>query len=230
MPQDFFETPKEEGAEETPKVKVGEKEFSQEELDRLVSLGEKAAEVEKNHGSFDKFVSDYGRTKEDIGKYKRQVEEMESKMKEAPQAPSELSAEQVALAKQQLNMLLGGEPITQGNFARMYVAMRDGEKLLEECDDLAKEINGTDGRPKFDREEMINYMSETGIKKPLLAYKDKYEKELDAWGTSQLTKKPEGMSTLSPSGGGSKEPVQPKVTRDNLTQMISEAMYGSQEE
>ncbi len=90
------------------------------------------------------------------------------------------------------------------------------------------EINGEDGRPKFTQDEIINYMSETGIKKPLAAYKDKFEKELEAWQTQQLSAKPKGMETLKPAG--QPEPKQPKVNRDNLTQMISEAMYGPQQE
>lgn len=219
-----------ETAPEVPTIKVGEKEFSQDELNRLVSLGEKASEIEKNHGSFDKYVSEYGRRSKEIGEYKSKLEEMETQMASMKQATSaaDLSPEQVEIAKKQLNNLLGGEPITQGNFAKMYVAMREGEKLLEECDGLAGEIDGKDGRPAFNRDEIINYMSETGIKKPLAAYKDKYEKELEGWQTNQLSAKPKGMDTLQPSG--EKAPKEVKANRDNLSQLIAEAMYGPQSE
>lgn len=217
-------------AETAPEaIKIGEKEYSQEELNKLVSLGEKASEIEKNHGSFDKYVSEYGRRSKEIGEYKTKLEEMEAQMASMKQATSaaDLSPEQVEIAKKQLNNLLGGEPITQGNFAKMYVAMREGEKLLEECDGLAGEIDGKDGRPKFDRDEIINYMSETGIKKPLAAYKDKYEKELEGWQTNQLSAKPKGMDTLQP--GGEKQPQEVRPTRENLNKLMNEALWGAQE-
>jgi hypothetical protein len=222
------EEPKEEVQEE--KVKVGEKEFDQAELNRLVNLGEQAAKIEKDYGSVDKFVTEAGRRANEIGKYKKELEELQSKIQQSQPGNTELSPEQVEVAKRQLNNLIGGEPITDKNFAKLYVAMREGEKLIDECTGLSKEIDGADGRPKFDKDEIINYMSETGIKKPLAAYKDKFEDQLKTWETNQLTAaKPRGMFTQD-AGSGEKQPreVRPRTT-DDLAKMLTESIYGPQE-
>lgn len=230
--EDFFQEG-EEGGDEQETIKVGEKEYSQEDLNKLVGLGEKAAEIEKHHGAIDKFVAESGRRADEIGKYKKQIQEFEEKVKEAQTKDKQVSAEdlspeQVDLAKKQLYNLLGGEPITQDNFARLYVSMREGEKLIDECDNLSKEINGEDGRPKFERDDIIRYMSEVGIKKPLLAYKDKFEKELKEWETAQLANKKKNQAeTLKP--GGDKQPSEVRPTKENLGSMINEALYGPQE-
>lgn len=209
------------------KIKLGEREFDQAELDRLVSLGEKAAEIEKNHGSLDKFVSESGRRADEIGRYKKELDELKAKQPPTETKVGELTPEQIELAKKQLQDLIGGPPVTQSEFAKMYVAMREGERLIDECEGLAKEIDGKDGRPKFDRQEIIDYMSETGIKKPLAAYKDKYEKEIKDWETKQLTTKPKTDATLPPNGQQDPKVVRP--TRDNLQQLIKESLYGPNE-
>jgi hypothetical protein len=228
---DFFKQPEEPKEEaQAEKVKIGEREFDQTELDRLVKLGEKATEVEKTYGSMDKFVAESGRRANEIGKYKQQLEELQSKIQQSQQGSGELSPEQVDLAKRQLNNLIGGEPITDKNFAKLYVAMREGEKLIDECSDLSKEIDGSDGRPKFDKDEIINYMSETGIKKPLAAYRDKFEEQLKTWETGQLAgARPKSIFTQG-AGSGEKQPseVRPRTT-DDLAKMLTESIYGPQE-
>lgn len=230
----FFSDPepvKPEAPEPQP-ITIGEKQYTQDDLTKLVGLGERAAEIEKNYGSFDKFVSESGRRADEIGKYKKQLQEIELQKQAEEEArksaPPTLTPEQIEQARRQLTELLGGEPITQANFTKMYVNMRQGEKLIEECDDLAGEINGQDGRPKFDRDEIITYMAETGIKKPLLAYKDKYENEIKQWEAGQLAKESKKMATMEPAGVA--EVRQPKTTKDNLAQMISESLYGPQTE
>ena len=104
------------------------------------------------------------------------------------------------------------------------------EKLLEECAGLEEEVTGEDGRPKFNTEDMLKHMEETGIKSPMKAYKDKYEKELDEWKESELNKtRGSSLPTLS-SMGTNKQPIAPKVTKDNLNEMVREALLGGSSE
>jgi hypothetical protein len=138
--------------------------------------------------------------------------------------------DQKVLVKQQLQDILGGEVVTNKQLDEWYSQRRSGERLLEECDDLGSEIDGKDGRPKFDTEVILQHMSETGIKSPMKAYKDKYENELDKWRESELLRaKPNGMVTQEGGGFQSKQPSPVKITKDNLSQLMSEALYGAQE-
>lgn len=234
MADDFFkqpEEPKEEVLLEEPqKIKLGEKEYDQSELNKLVSLGEQAAKIEKDYGSVDKFVTEAGRRANEIGKYKAQLEDLQNQIKKSQQGGQELTPEQVEVAKKQLNDLIGGEPITDKNFAKLYLAMREGEKLIDECTGLETEINGEDGRPKFTKDEIISYMSETGIRKPLAAYRDKYESELKAWETSQISQaKPKTMFTQNVSVGEKAPQVVKAKNIDELAKQLTEELYGPQE-
>mgnify|MGYP001600885643 CR=1 FL=1 len=58
---------------------------------------------------------------------------------------------------------------------------RAGEKILEGAEKLQSEIDGKDGRPAFEIEDVLGHMRETGIRDPYKAYKDKYETELQKY-------------------------------------------------
>lgn len=235
MADDFFkqpEEPKEEAVQEEPqKIKIGEKEYTQDEINKYVGLGQTAEQYEKQYNTkFDSAWKAYGKTTQELKDAKAKLEELQSKMQQSQNQGQELSPDQVELAKKQLTNLIGGEPITDKNFAKLYVAMREGEKLIDECTGLEKELDGADGRPKFIKDEIINYMSETGIRKPLAAWRDKYEPQLKEWETNQLSAaKPKSMFTQG-AGQGEKQPqeVRPK-NLDELTRQLTESLYGPQE-
>ena len=240
MPQDDFfkvdpvEQPQQEQTQETEevqKIKVGEAEYTQDELDRLVGLGKTAETYEKQYNTkFDKAWSAYGKTTQELKEAKERLAEYEKQKELQKSSQQQLSPEQIEQAKQQLVQLLGGNPITEQNYAKFYVSMREGEKLLDECTNYETEINGEDGRPKFNKDEIIEYMSETGIRKPLAAYRDKYENELKSWETNQLQNAKGKQMYTNDKASEAKQPTQPKIrTQDDLARALSESLYGPQE-
>lgn len=214
------------------KIKVGETEYSPEDVERLVGLGKGVEEIETKYNTkMDRIYPEYTKATQKVKEYETRLAEAETKLKEVQvkdaQTGQSWTPEQKELAKQQLQELIGGEVLTKGEFERAYIERRAGEKLLEECEEYKDEIDGSDGRPKFDTQEILQYMQETGFRNPLKAYKDKYETQLDEWKTKQIggVKTP-GLVTNTQSSTG-KEPPRVRITNENLTQAIKDELYGA---
>ncbi len=99
--------------------------------------------------------------------------------------------------------------------------------------ELLQDVSGVlnqakeNGNPATTPQELLNHMQETGIKNPQKAYKDMFETELDAIKEKKLsTIKSNGMVTTEASTAGSKQPATVKVTKQNLGQVVAEALGG----
>ena len=235
LPDEILEGEKEgEKEEKQDMVKVGEKEYKQEELSQLVELGELGREAESRYNTkLDKVWPEYTRTQ---NKNKELLEELNElrKTKEEPEAtqpqPGDLTPEQIQESKAAAKKMgiVTDETFTDQlnkNFRKMYLEEREAERLLEKTATHEKEIDGTDGRPKFNQKEILEHMQETGIRDDMKAYKDKYEIELDKWKQEQfLSKKAPGLSTIEKSSAGSKVYHQSPTTEENLDKRVDEAL------
>lgn len=232
---DFFEKDTEEQkpvVEQQPeKIKLGEEEFSQEELSQLVGLGKSYKEIES------KYNTKLDRVWPEFGKSQNRVKELEAElenMKKASQMPKDLDENAVREAKEAARKigLVTDEQFTEfmgKNFRQFYQQERAAERLLDDCKDFEGEFDGKDGRPAFKTEEILEYMRDTGIKNPELAYKTKFESQLDSWKESQLAKaKRPGLTTVTETQGF-KEPKQVKITTNNLQDLIREQLEGGSE-
>jgi len=225
---EFFQEEEQKAQEEIEKIKIGEQEYEPKELESFIEKGKKVDEYQKKYNTdFDKAWSSYGKTTQENKALKEQLEALQSEQNARKEVVTgELTDAQIQEARAQARKL---GIMTQGDMDSWYQQRRSAEKLLEECSSYEGEIDGKDGRPKFNSEEILNHMADTGIKNPLKAYKDKYEKEIDAWKQSELNKeKGETMPTLTQTAS-IKQPKTPSVTKDNIGQMIREQLWGGQE-
>lgn len=225
---DFFSEEEQKAQEEIEKIKLGDQEYDPKELESYIEKGKKVDEYTKKYNTdFDKAWSSYGKTTQENKALKEQLEEIKSQQqKQQIASPGDLNDEQIAIAREQARKI---GIVTQGDLDTFYSQRRSAEKLLEECSALEGEIDGTDGRPKFNSEEILQHMTETGIKNPIKAYKDKYESEIDAWKSSELNKsKGQPMPTIT-NMNPAKAPAPIKVTKDNLSKLVNEELWGNQE-
>ena len=235
---DFFgkEGSQEETIEEATKISVGEKEYSQEDLKSLVGLAERTQELEEKYNTkFDKVWPAYGKSQAELKTRDEKIIELEAAAKKALDVPDEKEEQAVEEAKEaarKLGLVLGDDLedlgiVTKKDFKNLFNEMRSGEKLLSGARTLEKEYDGTDGRPKFDVENILIYMQDTGINDPRIAYKVKYEDQLSSWKETKIKDaKRGGLDTIDSSTAGSKEPERVKVTRDNLENQVREALEG----
>ncbi len=225
----FFSEEEQKAQEEIEKIKIGEAEYDQKELESYIEKGKKVDEYTKKYNTdFDKAWSSYGKTTQENKALKEELEQVKSQAQARQQTQvGELSEDQIQQAREQAKKI---GIVTQGDLDSWYTSRRAAEKLLEDCKALEDEVNGEDGRPKFTTEEMLTHMQETGIKNPMKAYKDKYETELDAWKESILNKeKGSSLPTLT-TGGGAKQPKNVLVTKENIGQLVREQLWGNQQE
>lgn len=222
---DFFQEEKEEKQEEQEpeKIKLGEEEYTQEELSKLVGIGKVGLEAqEKYKTDITKVWPEYTKKSQELAEYKEKVKGYEEKEKQAltekVNQGEQLSPEEVkkqALAQADELGLIHKGNVTQ--FVNQVLAAKD---LINDTEKVVTEAKN-DGKPETTVDELLKYMDETGFKSPEKAYKDMFENELDKWKEQQMTKlKQPGMITEGSSTAGAKQPEPVKVTNDNLNSMI----------
>jgi regulator of replication initiation timing len=221
----FFQEEEQKAQEELDRIKIGEVEYESKELEELVGKGKRLDEFAKKYNTDpDKAWSAYGKTTQENKELKLELDRLREQVKFQSGAQAELTQDQIQAAKDQLKNL---GVVTREGLDQWYQERRSGERLLDECKSYEEEISGDDGRPKFVTNDILTHMAETGMKNPLKAYKDKFEKELDAWKESELNKeKGSVLPTLTTTTA--KQPKTVPVTKDNLGQLIREQLYGSQ--
>ena len=229
MADDFFKETPQEVPVETPveKIKLGEDEYTQEELQKLVGLGKIGMEAETKYKTkIDKVWPKFQQTINE----KRELQEQFDKFKtertqpQQPANPASQEAIRAEAVRQARDLgLVTKEDVFQ--LARQIaVETQQGQRLI---DDISSTIDTMkeDGLPATTVEEVIQHMQETGIKNPEKAYKDMFESEWIKNQTDKLnTIRSKGMPTLSRSTAGSKLPASVKPTNSNLESLVSEAL------
>jgi hypothetical protein len=229
--QEEVQGQEEEVVEEVEKIKLGEEEYSQDELQTLVKLGKIGKEAEeKFNTSLDKVWPDYSRKSNQLKEYESELTELR-KLKEEKEAlpqDEQQAIEEARKAAKKLGIVLEddlkNQVVTKEDFRQFYIQERAAERLLEEADKLEKEINGKDGRPKFNKMEILEYMKDTGHKNLMDAYEAKYKSETDEWRANQILKA-KGRGIMTQEGmGEDKKPSDVKITSQNLDEMMKEAL------
>ena len=231
MADDFFETkleekPVEPEADPEPeKVKVGEKEYTQEELTRKVGLAEIAEEADQKYNvKTENIWPKFQQTINEKKALEERITELETKqVATKAEAGQELTPEeQIKQVRGELRKFGGVTEDNINDFIDNRLAARDLQDDVQAVIELAKE----EGKPAVSEEDLVEHMSQTGIRNPQKAYNDKFEPEIDKWKQSKLdsVKKP-GMVTEDTSTAGSKEPPKVELTRDNLKKHLDEVLF-----
>lgn len=234
--------PRVEKEEEPQTISVGGNEYSQEDLDRLVGLGQIATEAESKYNiKIDKVWSNHTQVINEKKALEEQIENMKA-MAMKPDTPpvdvsvqDELQKAQALKAAKDLGILTQGDLeglgfMTKDSFSKELQRELAVQKLVDKAVGFEKSLDGTDGRPKFNQEEILGFMEQTGIQDMEIAYKVKNEEALDAWKSEKITKAAgmkTGFESIEASNAGSaKTPKSVKITRENLDEMIAAGMKG----
>lgn len=225
MADKFFTEPEEEIQEENNTIKLGDKEYSQEDLSRLVGLGEIAAEAEEKYKTkIDRVWPEYTKATQAKSDLERKVQDLEAKLNQPTQTQTQdvtqLTEEQKQLVRRQMSDL----GFSDEHYRQVVREELAAKELLSDIDYLIADAK-SNGQPTTTPQDLLQHMQETGIKNPAKAYKDMYEDELDKLKEQKLASiKPSGMVTTSASTAGSKQPQPVKATRANLQQLVQEAL------
>jgi len=223
-------------------------EYSPEDAQQFIELGKKTREYEQKwNTSLDKVWPEYGRLTQERTqwqtekqKYEQQLSDFQAKQRQGVETPSDVV--QAREAAKKLGIVLD-EDLKSGNYVRRddldkwYEERRTKEQeqeravkvILEQADQLSKEIDGSDGRPKFNKKSVLAYASQYGISDLKQAYEDMFSDEVKAWKDAQVAanQKP-GLKTLKQTSG-KKEPEHVKVDNDNVNELLKETLWGNKD-
>ena len=226
MADEFFdnkeEQPKEEVKEEIEKVKVGEAEYTQDELSKLVGLGKTAAEYEEKYQRpISQYYPQYQKEHKENIELKDKLKDLESAPKVTPTTTEASQLNQEQIKEQAIKQADELGLLHKGNIKQIIADEIEGYRLLDTIDETITEAKEA-GKPSVNSERLLEHMRETGIRVPGKAYNDLFETELDKWKEGQVKKiKPEGMTTQETTTAGSKQPPEPpKITKDSLQESI----------
>mgnify|MGYP001615986092 CR=1 FL=1 len=225
-----------EGGEPT-KIKVGETEFTNEELQGLVESGKRLTDIETKQGQpIDKILESWGRRGERLGEWKKATgaekpdEFLKAKETELNKPKEQVDREkikaQVIAEAKEFGLLTKEEAVEE--FNKIYETRRAGEKMFGSVNRVLKKAE-SEGRPVCTPEELLEFMAHPdNPKDPEKAYKLKYEKELDEWKINQLNKmSKKGIITETKTTAGGKEFTSEAPTNANLTDLLKEHFSAS---
>lgn len=224
-------------------ITINGQEFDPNEAQSLIDLGRKTQEYEQKWNTkLDNVWPEYGRSREQLHKYeaelqeaKAQLSEFQQKRQEGSETPTDLREAQEAARK--LGIVLNDDLgkagyIRKDDLESWYESKRQQDQaisqVLTEADKLETEINGTDGRPKFNKRAVMAYASAYQKASLLEAYEEMNEDSLKPWKESQLAaQRKASLKTMGSTG--KKEPVDPKVDRNNFEKALGESLWGAEE-
>ncbi len=239
------------GEETTPdapsKVVINGTEYEASEVQDLMDVGRKTREYEKQaNTSLDKVWPEYTRLSQersqwetDKKKYEEQIKAFQDKKDAGTETPDDIRKAQEAARK--LNIILGDDLEKRGYMTKeqidQYLEERDKTKaevneVLSSADALENEINGEDGRPKFNKKLVLAYINAypqqgASYKDKLInGYNEMYNDQLKTWQNEQINaKKTGGLKTVKGTTG-KKEPKPIQIDDKNVGKILHEVLDG----
>lgn len=215
----------EEAEEIEEKVKVGDEEYTRDELKDLVGLGKMGREMEEKWDTkIDKVYPEFTKSRQELKELRETVEAREeTQVKEKLAEGKELSPdEQRKVAREEAKRL---GLLLDTDFNDMYAQRRAGERLTDSTESAVSNAEDKYGIKTTVKDVLQHMAKPESPKVPEKAIKDMFEPQIDKWKEEQLTsKKGDGLVTESASTAGGKEPSEVKITRDNLRDAVKEAL------
>lgn len=224
-------------------ISINGVDYTPEDAQSLVELGTKTRDLEKQWDTpVDKVWPEFGKTREELkttqserDAMKAELEEFKAKQAKGVETPDEIKEAQENARK--LGLTLNEDLEKSGYikkedlpelFKTFAQEQEEVRKLLSNAEALEKEIDGTDGRPAFNKKVVLAYANSYNIPDLKEAYEDMHKSALDAWKAAQIeAEKAKKLKTLG--GGGDKKPAEGKVNDDNMKELLHEKLYGGQE-
>ncbi len=227
------------GTVTSSQVVINGQEYDPTEVQSLMDLGRKTQEYEtKWNTKLDTVWPEYGKLKEttktmeqELSQARSQLESFQQKKDAGTETSTDVKQAQDAARK--LGIVLGDD-LEQRNFVKKedlpqlfqsWSQEQEGIRgIINSANDLEKQIDGSDGRPKFYARAVLAYASAYKIPDLMTAYEEMNSEAVQAWKSAQVaSQKSHGLKTLD--GGGAKKPLDKnKVNDDNLSAALQEAL------
>lgn len=121
--------------------------------------------------------------------------------------------------------------VTRDELRKELGAIQDRMVLEKSHEGLESEYSGSDGRPKYDKVEVEDYMRRKGIWNPLAAYRDLYFDELQDWSIKQIRSKSKTYSEKPTSSvSGREQPLSAESIAERLRKPDGREWYEKNKE
>jgi hypothetical protein len=197
----------------------------------------------KYNTSFDKVWPEYGKSQEtlkqreaELAEAKAQLTAFQTKQTANIETPKDIQEAREAARK--LGISLDEDLDKRGYIKKeelpaLFQSYQQEQnavrQVMDTADKLEKEIDGSDGRPAFNKKVVLAYAAGYNIPDLQAAYDDMNKPQLDAWKTAQINdKRNPGLKTLA--SGGKKEVTNTKVNDSNKGDLLKEALWGNNNE
>jgi hypothetical protein len=148
----------------------------------------------ENHVPYSRFKE----VNDKVRDYELKLKELESKVN----APATEQNPQEQAVKEQLRQM----GFVSKEEVEAELKRRDEDKALQdELSRLEKQYDGKDGRPKFDRSEIVDFAIQKQVGDLETAYQSKYMPQLIDWHVKDAIAKSRGIKTETSDGSGSSE-------------------------
>lgn len=214
------------------KIKLGEEEYSQDELSELVGLGKIGREAEQKYNvkidgvwqNLQRMINE----KKDLEERLKALEQnkIQTKIETGEEFSPEEMRKQALAEADRLGLL------HEGNVEKRVLGIIEGYQLLNDAREYLSSQK-TDGNPEATIENLLNYMqgnNPTGTRYGSIqkAYKDMFETELKEIETKKIDSlRQPGLYTTERSSAGSKQPTLVKPNKDNLEELVKAALRGA---
>lgn len=228
------------------RITINGQEYDPTEAQEFIELGRKTREAEsKFNVTFDSIMPAYTKANERA----KQADQYETELSEARDKLKEFEAKQERGTDTTADLTEAKEAarkiglLTQEDIKDKYVSREDLDKYYDErekrseaikavrseASKLATEIDGSDGRPKFNEKVVLAYAQAYGLPTLKDAYDDMHADALSDWQKQQVdAKRNPGLKTLAQQRGN-KEPVKVAISKDNAKDALADALWGSKE-
>lgn len=234
-------------ADEAPeKISINGQEYSPEEAQEFIELGRRARQIESDlNTSLDKVYPEYTKTSQRLKGVEQEKVELAQQLEdlkrqsEERKVKAELPEDADAIRGNARKYGILTEDavkergyLTKDQVDKLFEERETKQRLInqvnQEADDLSKEIDGADGRMRFNKKATMAYAATYGFNNLREAYEDMNSDANAAWKERQIAKAQRpGLTTLK-GGTKTKEPEKPKVTNDNWNQMWDELLNGGE--
>jgi hypothetical protein len=227
------------------KVTINGQEYDETEIQSNLEFAKQVRESEQKYNTtFDKVWPEYGRTQQTVKQLqtelqaaKAQIESFQSKQEQGTETIQDEKLAREAARKLGLTFQEDLEKsgyIKKDQVPELVKSILNENKavesILREAEKLEGEINGSDGRPKFNKKAVLAYANAYGKNDLMEVYEEMHEDTLKTWKQAQVDlKRQPGLKTLKGTPGN-KEPKKVNVTDDNVKDLLKERLWGGQGE
>lgn len=225
-----------------PVISINGVDWDPSELESVITKGKQTIDLEKQWDTpVDKVWPEYGKTRETLRTVeserdaaRKDLAEFQAKQNAGIETPADVK--QAREDARKLGLTLDEDLDKRGYIKKddlpqlfqTYTQQQEEiKKVLDKADSLEKELNGSDGRPAFNKRIVLAYADAYKIPDLRAAYEDMHKPQLDAWKAEQVnSQRSKGLKTLGQ--GGEKTVKETKVTDDNVGSLLNESLYGGE--